>query len=525
MSDTANGAAGAYFEVLRPAGIDDLEGAGRDIASVLERLPAAGYVTAGDLGGRCGREVARRALEWACGRGMLRKTVRDGALMGRESVRFWITQLNSPKTKNLALKNGTRRTYADALGAFNEWLQGRRFPARRDSGLGGRMAESRAFQDVEDLLGSCMDSDDGIHAAKRAVREYLADLAASKHSRSTVMVRCAAIKSYFATHDIRIDVRADRRRHAIHDVLDPPEMGLFDLYKMMTTGNMGVMLKAITMIKFQAGLDASTFADRFNFEAYPQIVKHFGIEDHESWDLGRCPVPVRLVRVKTGMAYTTFIDRDAVSQLQDYLRWKEGRKGKRHDPSGPLFVTRSGTPVGPNWISSRFSKAATDAGIQKRTSHRVYKIHSHEVRDLLKSTLLASGCAQYAADHVLGHAPRDSYEKQATLYPETLRAEYAKASGRLNIFASIERHLRGAGTVGSERREEAAATRDGRYQRIEEEQMRVQETLQNLTGTMTDVLRIVAAGREWSMDAPPDGAWRGSTRHGDTQKSSPDRAE
>ena len=112
------------------------------------------------------------------------------------------------------------------------------------------------------------------------------------------------------------------------------------------------------------------------------------------------------------------------------------RDGRKHDAPGQLFVTRRGVPVGSNWISKRFSKAAIDAGIQKRTSRRVYKIHSHEVRDLLKSTLV-SGCAQYAADHVLGHSPRDSYEKQAALYPEKLRSEYAKASGRLNIFSSI----------------------------------------------------------------------------------------
>ena len=92
-------------------------------------------------------------------------------------------------------------------------------------------------------------------------------------------------------------------------------------------------------------------------------------------------------------------------------------------------MTRRGAPVGPNWISNRFSKAAIDAGIQKRVSHRVYKIHSHEVRDLLKSTLIVSGCAQYVAEHVLGHAPRDSYEKQASLYPETLRSEYAQGVG------------------------------------------------------------------------------------------------
>ena len=492
---TGKGIVGAYFEVLRPVGTDDLDGADPDVAAVLEWLPSGGYVSAEYLEGRCGREVARRALEWACGCGILHKTIQDSDVMDLESVRFWLAQLDLPKMKNFRLEKGTKRTYADALEAFNRWLPGREFTAR----IGGKAAVRRTFQNVEELLRFCEDPENGAPVARRVVREYLADLATSKHSLSTALMRCAAAKSYFATHDVPVDVRVNKKRHAVHDVREPPEMGLFDLYKMMTAGGMSVMLKAIMMVKFQAGLDASTFADRFNFEAYPQIVKYFGIEDHESWDLSRCPVPVRLVRVKTGMAYTTFIDRDAVSQLQDYLRWKECREGKRHDPSEPLFVTRNGTPVGPNWISSRFSKAATDAGIQKVVSHRVYKIHSHEVRDLLKSTLLVSGCAQYAADHVLGHAPRDSYEKQATLYPEKLRSEYAKASGRLNIFASIERHRRGAGADSGEQ----AAPEDGRYQRIEAQQRIMQETLQKMAGAMTDVLRIVAS-REGSPGAVPD---------------------
>ena len=51
---------------------------------------------------------------------------------------------------------------------------------------------------------------------------------------------------------------------------------------------------------------------------------------------------------------------------------------------------------------------------------------------------MGKDCAPYTADHVLGHAPRDSYEKQFTLYPEELRAEYAKASSRINIFSKVE---------------------------------------------------------------------------------------
>ena len=66
----------------------------------------------------------------------------------------------------------------------------------------------------------------------------------------------------------------------------------------------------------------------------------------------------------------------------------------------------------------------------------MYKIHAHEVRDLLKSTLIVSGCVE---DHMLGHAPKDSYEKQTVLYPETLQNKYAKAPRLLNTFTNIER--------------------------------------------------------------------------------------
>ena len=478
--------AGACFKVLRHAGKNDLDGAGPEIATVLEGLRPDGYVSAEYLEERCGQDAARRALEWACANGILRKTIQGSCVMDHESVRFWLAQLGAPKMKNFRLGNGTKRTYADALEAFNRWLPGRKFSVH------GGGAARREFSDVWELLEFCKDPGNGAQAARRVVMEYLADLAASKHSLSTATVYCAAVKSYFATHDIKVDVRVNKRLHAVHDVRESQEMSLFDVYKMMTAGSMDVMLKAVMMVKFQAGLDASTLADRFNFEAYPQIVKYFGIEDYEAWDLGRCPVPIRLVRVKTGMAYTTFIDRDAVSHLQDYLRWRGFMEdGKKRDPSGPLFVTRRGTPVSPNWISSRFTKAAIDAGIQKRVSYRAYRIHSHEVRDLLKSTLLVSGCAQHAADHVLGHAPRDSYEKQAVLYPEELRREYAKASGRLNIFSSIERHLRVAGADSVEPQGKEAVAGGSHHQRSEAQQQEMQATLQKMTGAITGILRIM----------------------------------
>ena len=66
-----------------------------------------------------------------------------------------------------------------------------------------------------------------------------------------------------------------------------------------------------------------------------------------------------------------------------------------------------------------------------------YNMDSHEMRDLLKSTLIDSGYRIDIADHVIGHKPKDSCEKQSVLYPETMRKEFAKASNRLNLFSKF----------------------------------------------------------------------------------------
>ena len=100
-------------------------------------------------------------------------------------------------------------------------------------------------------------------------------------------------------------------------------------------------------------------------------------------------------------------------------------------------MTKQNIPIHSEWVSKGFSAVAVRAGMQEKVSHRVYRMRSHGVRHILKSTLKASGCAQYAAEHVLGHAPRDAYEKEAIMYPEEMRKEYAKASSRLNIFSKI----------------------------------------------------------------------------------------
>ena len=130
-------------------------------------------------------------------------------------------------------------------------------------------------------------------------------------------------------------------------------------------------------------------------------------------------------------------------------------------------------------------------------------MRSHETRDLLKSTLLVAGCAPYAADHILGHAPRDSYEMQAVLYPGALRREYAKASGMIRIFAGMEGCLGAAGAAGNRR----AGKPEDRQARMGAELRMVSGGLAALAALAGVILMGGGVGKdlpEWALQAIKD---------------------
>ncbi len=432
-----------YYEVLRPVSEDDLHTEPR-IARVLRQFPSQGRLTSTEI-----KDMGiqpYRVTRYACAKGILRHIPRFEDLKKLETVRFWSGQISDSGYKNMLHLNCTAKTYMRELDRFNQWLPGKEFPSQKTIISDGQIIKkgiTKSFSTIEELLQFCMESEHGKGTAQRIVRQFLVEPELSSLSLSVQNNSCAAIKSYFRVHDIMLDVIVTQKRRVESAVSDEMPMTLDDLYKTIRNGNPGIAMRTIMIVKFQSGMDSSTFVDRFNFEGYGQLVRYFKTKDHSMWDVDMCPVPIRLVRVKTGVHYTTFLDRDAITHLKEYLAWKENKHG-RQDSKKPLFVTNMDNPINSNWISKNFSNMAIRAGIQTKVSRRVYRIRAHDVRDLLKSTLMAAGCKQYAADHVLGHAPRDSYEKQAVLYPDDLRAEYAKASFRLNIFARIESRLDGS---------------------------------------------------------------------------------
>lgn len=368
-----------------------------------------------------------------------KKPRKQDRLLALATVRYWLRQLNASGIKHdIKAGIGTRGVYLFFLTSFDEWLAGREFDVRMQTVAGGRIVREtvqKSFKHVEELLYFGEDGNE--KEAKKIISEYLVDPRHGHMKHSTKAVMCSAIKSYFDAHDVVTNVRLNGRKNDGAEFVDEPGLDITEFYKMMTAGRINPLTRAVMMVKFQAGLDSSTLADRFNFYAYPQIAEYCKTPDHEKWNIEKCPIPIKLRRVKTTAKYTTFIDRDALTAVKDYLAWKEKLHGP-HDPEGPMFVTTWGGSIHGAWISTAFRRIAATSGAQKRLAHGVLKIKSHGVRHLLKSTLKACGCMDYAADHIIGHAPKDPYDQGAKYYPETLRLEYAKASHKINIFSHVQ---------------------------------------------------------------------------------------
>ena len=108
-----------------------------------------------------------------------------------------------------------------------------------------------------------------------------------------------------------------------------------------------------------------------------------------------------------------------------------------------MFLNKVQKPINTQWIHDKFFKLANRAGLMKIVNSfgNQYSFGSHEVRDLLKSTLIDCGTRIDVADHVIGHMPKDSYEKQSILYPESMREQCMKASRRINIFSNMKSNM------------------------------------------------------------------------------------
>jgi len=256
-----------------------------------------------------------------------------------------------------------------------------------------------------------------------------------------------AVLAYFEKNECELKFKYDPsiKHHDYSSESNNATLSLGDLGDMLRSGKASPLDSAVVLCKFQRGIDNQTFIDRFNYQVFEQLADYFGSEIFESWDLTKCPIPIRLTRVKTDYTHIGFLDYDAVDATQKYLKIRYEKTGAIIKRGEPLFLNSRNQPISYFWISSVVPRLAKNAGIQKQFKSGELRLRnektSHELRDLLKSTLIVEGVADYVCQLAIGHKIRDSYEKMDKLYPQKTRLEYAKASHKLNIISKMKSSL------------------------------------------------------------------------------------
>lgn len=375
-----------------------------------------------------------------------------------ESMQELLLNLRGSKHKNSKPKSksglfSTQMIYANRLYHLHRWLSGRTFEFNNFVHTGENtfqnQRESLVLQGLEHLLHLYQNSFNSRRDFVLLLKKYLHDPIHAGKFAGTMVVEKSAIQGYFKWNESELDIPFNpKKRYKVKDAEDEEaSLSLEELMKMLTVGRPTLVQKAMILCKFQRGLDTATLVDRFNFEAWKQLVDYFGTENYSKWDVGMCPVPIKLTRMKTDFSHVGFLDIDGVQAIQEYLKDEEKKKGRKMEVGKPLFVNQKDNLIDVHWVSRTFNRLAETSGIQTKLEgysyNTKYSKNSHELRDLLESTMLDSGVRADVVEHVTGHRPKDSYEKQSKLFPASLRSEYMKASKRLNLFSNMSQNMKG----------------------------------------------------------------------------------
>jgi len=372
------------------------------------------------------------------------------------------TAVDHPESKTKHSGGGTRKAYTHYCWHFSNYLNGKKFEIEKSFRVDEETIKIRKVtitcKNIEDLLdirkNSQMANDPNVI---KIIKDYLYDDKIHVTKSSGTMENLSyGIKAYFDRNNYPVFFKYDStighkncQIFALENDINM-KLDLQDFFDLVTKGKSSVIEKGAAILKLHGGLDDITMADKFNWQGFEKLCKYFEEDDYHKWDIKKCPAMIKLLRKKPGRkidgyVYSSFYDVDAIHALIDVLDDREIRTGKPIKYGDPMLLNNNLDPITDRWCSTLVGNLARKAKIQR--VHKILhyyqnELKSHELRDLLKSTIKACGGVAWVAQEVIGHMPQDSYDKEQLLYPDKIRTEYMKASATLNIFSNISNSLK-----------------------------------------------------------------------------------
>jgi len=189
--------------------------------------------------------------------------------------------------------------------------------------------------------------------------------------------------------------------------------------------------KAVILMLFQSGMDVSTLCSL----NYGDVAK--GLEK------GECPLPIRVIRKKENIEYTTFLAQDGIEALQAYLNKRQQRNHKLTLQS-PLFVKermRNGDErLTPLLIEKVLREVAVLSGVvtqDEMDQADMNPARPHALRAAFSTIMKLQGVNNEIVEYWLGHAI--PYEAAYFIPPqEELQRIYAQNMEPLSINRAVE---------------------------------------------------------------------------------------
>jgi len=357
-----------------------------------------------------------------------------------ESITFCMSRLRGNKRHNIIQENitSTQKNYLYRLWNFHYWLIGQEFHYDFLTSIDETIFQKHSKTIILDGLEPFLNLYELHHQNSRRcftqlIKKYLHDPIHFDKSPQTLKIDYYAIKAYFDRNDCPLIFLHNFVEKQVNQT---QLLTLGNLLHLLTVGQPTILQKAVFLCKFHRGLDTSTFVDRFNFNAWDQIIASFGTSDWNKWDLKKCPIPIRLIRIKTGVTHVGFLDVDAITSLREYLQYRQSHQ-KIFNPT-PIFVNDKNNPITEAWIRTSFRSLAKKSRLVKSNEKtKNHGINPNSLRILLKSTLLACGVDRTVSEEAIGHKTSDRFQKHSKQNVQKMREEYSKASSTINIFSRL----------------------------------------------------------------------------------------
>ncbi|MBI1663920.1 MAG: hypothetical protein IS860_10680 [Nitrosopumilus sp.] len=300
-------------------------------------------------------------------------------------ITYCSKQLRGNKRKNIRISciTSTRKNYLYRLWNFHYWLIGKKFSYEflipQDKQIFKKYSKTITLQGLEHFLEEYSNAKVSKVFFSKLIKEYLLDPIHKHKKPQSVSIDYYAIKAYFDTNNHPLNFKYNiKTRHNVEEEEQEGELlTLNDLFKILTIGQPTVMQKAVFLCKFHRGLDTSTFVDRFNFEAWNQIVEIFGTDEHDKWNLKLCPIPIRLTRIKTGIKHVGFLDVDSINALRDYLNYRRLKMNREIQENEVIFISHLKKPITEDWIRRSFRKLIRNVGLGHILKNRKKKLVSN----------------------------------------------------------------------------------------------------------------------------------------------------